>query len=84
MVDKTKEEADALVAALRASTMYGMVQNCEGAEFVMRATGGELFPYELSVIKLSMISVFAYVFDEDPDRVLDELNERVAQSPAQV
>ena len=69
-------------ATLRAATMHMMVHNCVSTDLVIAFTGGEIFPHEVDVIQVSMVSVFAHVFDEDPDKVLAELIERVAQESA--
>jgi hypothetical protein len=68
---------------MRAAAMAVMVRNCQST-ILVTAMLGEVINNELEIVKISMVSVFAAVFNEDPDKVLDELNERVAQATAQV
>jgi hypothetical protein len=77
-----KKKNDTTVAEtteLRAAVMLTMVQNCVST---MLVTGimGEVVPHELDIVKISMVSVFSAAFHEDPDKVLGELEERVAQA----
>jgi hypothetical protein len=84
LVDLAKDGIKAAAEALRASTMHLMVVNCVSTSLVTSLMG-EVIPHEMDIVQISMVSVFAHVFSEDPDRVLEELNERIAQeTPLQV
>jgi hypothetical protein len=83
LTPETKDLMDRLELQtnLRERVMMTMIHNCLTTIMISSALG-EAVPNELEIVQISMVSVFAAAFDEDPDEVYEELKERVAQATA--